>query len=89
MAVTDRPTTEALIARHIGMDPTGRGPAYARLSEYGTPVWALIGYLQAVDGNEKLVAQEYEVPVEARQAALAYYHRHRAPIDALILLNAA
>jgi uncharacterized protein (DUF433 family) len=81
---------QALIERHIAPDPAGRGAAYARLRDYGTPVWALVGYLggDAAGGVER-VAADYAVPVEAVRAALAYYARHKALIDAKLLLNAA
>jgi uncharacterized protein (DUF433 family) len=81
---------QALIERHIAPDPAGRGPADAYLREYGTSVWALIGYLDrdAAGGVER-VAADYEVPVEAVRAALAYFARHKAYIDARLRLNAA
>ena len=78
-----------LIACYIEDDPLQPGPADARLKDYGTAVWALVSYLdRAVHGDIEQAAMDYDVPVEAVQAALAYYHRHKAPIDARILLNA-
>ncbi len=78
-----------LIARYIEENPLRPGPADARLKDYGTAVWALVSYLdRAVHGDIEQAAMDYDVPVEAVQAALAYYHRHKAPIDARILLNA-
>jgi uncharacterized protein (DUF433 family) len=80
---------EELIARYIDADARrGRGLSDARLREYGTPVWALIGYLRAVGGDIDRVASDYEIPREAVEAALAYYERHKALIDARLLLNA-
>jgi uncharacterized protein (DUF433 family) len=81
---------DALIEQYIEEDPYRPGPADARLKEYGTAVWALISYLdRALGGNVEQAAADYEVPVAAVQAALAYYRRHRKPIDARIALNAA
>lgn len=81
---------QALIERHIAPDPAGRGPAYARLRDEGTPVWALIAYYQGdAGGDVQLVAEGYGAPVEAVQAALAYYRHHQAVIDAWLLLNRA
>ena len=51
MATQDKAAGDALIARHIDAKTDDRGPAYARLVDYGTPVWGLIGYLRAV-GDE-------------------------------------
>ncbi len=80
---------QALIDRYITADTYGRGPADARLVEYGTPIWALIGYLDGAGGDEARVAADYDVPSDAVRAARAYYRRHKALIDARLLLNAA
>jgi uncharacterized protein (DUF433 family) len=79
---------QALIDRYIAVDPYDHGPQDARLKDSGTPVWALIGYLEGASGDVARVAADYEIPLEAVQAAVAYYHRHRAPIDAKLLLSA-
>jgi uncharacterized protein (DUF433 family) len=75
------------------MDPHRPGPADARLRDSGVPLWALISYLQrAVGGEVAQAAEDYAVPVEAVEAALAYYQQseqHRQLIDARIALNAA
>ena len=86
---TDEIDENALIQRYIEENPLQPGPADARLKDYGTALWALISYLdRAVDGDIEQAAVDYDVPVEAVHAALAYYRRHQAPIDARILLNA-
>ena len=36
----------------------------------------------------RAIAEGYEIPADAVRAALAYYDRHRAVIDARLLLNA-
>ena len=80
-----------LIEKYIDLDtdryPGGR--ADARLREYGVPVWALIGQLQAIGNDLDQLAADYELPREAVEAALAYYHRNKKYIDARIALNAA
>ena len=80
---------QELIARHIEPDSCRSAPHEARLVEHGVSVWALVAYLDVVNGDVRQVAEDYDVPVEAVQAALAYYHRHKDLIDARIALNAA
>jgi uncharacterized protein (DUF433 family) len=93
MAVrTGRPVAtndDDLIKRYIEPDPHRSGPAYARLKESGVHVWALVGHWQATGRETEPVAQDYELPREAVQAALAYYRRHTAAIDAHLAANAA
>ena len=80
---------QQLIERYIDLDtdryPGGR--ADARPREYGVPVWALVGYLRVVDNDVDRVAEDYELPREAVEAALAYYRRNQPYIDARLLLN--
>ena len=78
-----------LIERWIEQSPRGSDPAEARLVAFGIPVWALVGYLEAVENDVARVADDYEVPREAVEAALAYYRRHREVIDARTAANAA
>lgn len=86
MAALDRKTDEALIEQFIDADADDRGPAYARLAEYGTHVWAIIGYWKAVK-DEAQVAKDYDVPIEYVRAAQAYYRRYKRYIDAFHILN--
>ncbi|MGH2458876.1 MAG: hypothetical protein ACRDIY_08410 [Chloroflexota bacterium] len=60
-----------------------------QLAINGVPIWALIGYLEAVRGDPTQVADDYAIPREAVSAALAYYRRHRSAIYARIAANAA
>lgn len=76
---------EDLITEYID---SSSSPSEARLRKYGVHVWALIGYLRAVGDNVDQVAADYEVPRAAVEAAIAYYQRHRANIDARLILNA-
>lgn len=80
---------QELIARWIEQDPYRPGLGEARVIGYGVPVWALVGYRLMVEGDADRVAQDYDLPREAVVAALAYYRRHRAVIDARIAANAA
>jgi hypothetical protein len=78
-----------LIARYIDTLHVDRDhPAYARLADYGTPVWAVIGAWKAA-GSIDEVAREWQVPVEYVHAALAYYRRYQRYIDAMLVLNEA
>ena len=77
------------VAHHIEEDPGGRGPARARLRESGVEVWVLVAQLPAMDDNPARLAESYGLPVEAVEAALVYYRRHKKVIDAQIAVNAA
>jgi len=78
------PGANELIARWIRPHPHRSGPEDVVVDESFVPVYALIGYLPVVGGDLRQVAGAYDVPVEAVEAAVAYYHRHRAIIDARI-----
>ncbi len=79
---------EQLIERHIEMNPHKPWLAEARLKDYGIAVWALAGYLPTVGNDVARVAADYEIPHEAVEAALVYYRRHQALIDARLAANA-
>lgn len=80
---------EQLIARGIIPDPAGRGAADVRLRQSGVPVWAIIGHWRVVGKDADRVVEDYEITREELDAALAYYRRNRAAIDARLKLNAA
>ena len=80
---------QELIARHIEPNPHRSGPHEARLKEYGVSVWALVGYWKGTNGDVAEVAEAYDVPSEAVEAALAHYRRYKELIDARLLLNEA
>lgn len=82
-------TEEQLIARYIEPNPHKGGLAEARLVDYGIAVWALIAYWQGVQGDAAQVANDYDIPREAVEAALAYYRRHQNVIEARLAANAA
>ena len=77
----------ALIKAWIEPDPYRSGAGDVRLREYGVHVWAIVGYLQGVDGDIEHVARAYDVPVDAVRAAQAYYARHTVIIDDRMAAN--
>jgi uncharacterized protein (DUF433 family) len=80
---------DILIAQYVEENPRFPGPADAWLRESGVPVWALVGYWQqAANQDAQRVADDYELPIDAVRAALAYYCRHRGRIDDRIAANA-
>jgi uncharacterized protein (DUF433 family) len=78
-----------LIATHIEIQPHRPDPEEARVVGHGYPVWILVDALVAADHDLARVARDYELPEEAVRAAVAFYDRHRAAIDARIRANAA
>ena len=84
--VTSAHDQQALIDRWIVQHPH-RSSAEARLADYGTPVWAIIGYLRVVGGDGDRTAADYEIEREAVEAALAHYERFPHLIDARLEAN--
>ena len=82
-------TTTDSVTHHVGEDPEHRGPARARLRDSGVEVWVLVAQLPAMDSDPARLAEAYGLPLEAVEAALAYYRHHKKEIDAQIALNAA
>lgn len=80
---------DRLIATYIEQDPGHPGIEDARLIGYGTHVWALIGHLYSVGWDMQGTAEDYGIPLDAVYAAVAYYQRHTAIIDARIDANSA
>jgi uncharacterized protein (DUF433 family) len=78
---------DQLINTYIEVNPHKPWLAEARLKDYGVPVWAIVGHLPAVEDDVEQVAADYEIPIEAVNAALAFYHRHQALIDARLAAN--
>lgn len=76
-------TEDELIARYLELNPRRPGRDRAQVKGAGVEVWALIAYYQGgAEGDVEEVARAYDIPVEAVQAALAYYDRERRLIDA-------
>lgn len=78
-----------LLAQYIEPNPHKPGLAEARLRDYGISVWALIGHLHTVKGDVMQVAADYDIPLAAVEAALAYYEQHKSLIDARLESNNA
>lgn len=78
-----------LVTRFIEEDWQHPGAAGARLRDSAIAVWVLVAQLPSVNGNVSQLASDYQIPVEAVEAALIYYRRHKQLIDAQIALNAA
>ena len=78
---------QQLIARWIEPHPSKGSAAEARLKDSKIAVWAIIGQLRAEGRDVPRVAEDYEVPVEAVEAAPAYYDQHRAVIDDRLRAN--
>ncbi len=72
---------DALIAAYIEPDPHHPGADDVRLKHYGVSVWAIVGYWKANGRDSARVTAEYDIPIEAVEAALAYYRQHQAVID--------
>ena len=84
MAVKDE---TQLITEWIEQNPHYPGPSNVRIKGYGNSVWALVGDLGAVDGDLHALAWEFDLPVEAVEAAMAYYRAHKEVIDARLAAN--
>jgi len=74
-------TTDTVTTAYIEPHPRKRDPAEARLVQSGTPVWSLIGYLIGVDWDRERAARDYDLPIAAIDAAVAYYHAHEADLN--------
>lgn len=70
-------------------DPMRPGFGEYRLKDRGVPIWAIIGSLTEDADNVDDVAEAYGLPREAVEAALAFYRRHHAAIDARLAQNVA
>lgn len=71
----------------IAMDPHRAGRAFARLVEYGKPVWAIVAYFKGFEGDVARTAEAHGIPEAAVRAAIAYYESDPKFIDAFLLLN--
>ena len=80
---------QQLMAQLIEPHPWKQDVAEARLRDSKISVWAIVGYLQMVDGDAERTARDYRIPGEAVEAVLAYYRRHREAIDARLAANLA
>lgn len=79
---TTKQTPHTLMERYIEQNPPRPGLDEARLIGYGVAVWAPIGYPSGASGDVQRVADDYNTPLEAVEAAIAYYNEHQILIDA-------
>lgn len=77
-----------LIATYIELAPRNHSRAEARLVGSGVPVWAIVGQYQATGRDAANVAESYQVPLAAVQAALAFYRQNMAIIEDRLEANA-
>lgn len=87
------------LRRMVGPDRHRPGVERGRLIAESVPVWAIIGHIGAVGDTtdpgaitDEVIAQvafDYDIPLEAVEAAILYYQEHRGAIDALLAANAA
>ncbi len=75
---------EQSIAQYIAPDPHRAGEQYAILRDEGIPVWALVAHLIGAAWNVRQAADDYELSLDAVEAAIVYYNLYRAAIDAVI-----
>lgn len=76
-------TDQELIDRYIELNPRRPGRDRAQVKDAGVEVWALVGYYQGgAEGDIERVAHDYDIPVDAVRAALAYYASEKNLIDA-------
>ncbi len=87
--VTRTEDVDKLIAEYIEPNPYKPGVGHARIIGVGVSVWAFMSHFHAVGDNLMQVASDYDVSQEAAEAALCYYRRHKAHIDAEIADTAA
>lgn len=76
-----------LVTRWIEPHPWKGGAAEALLRDSGIAVWAIVGYLGGEAGDPAAAAEAYDIPVEAVEAALAYYREHRGALDERLAAN--
>ena len=86
MKIHQEQDEQRLIAKPID---TSWEQADARLKRAGVSVWSLIGYLRAFGGDSERVREAFALSPEELAAALAYYRRKEAYINARLLLSSA
>lgn len=81
---TKATSEEQLITRWVEPNPHTAALAEAWVLPHCVSVWTVIRQLELDAGQIADVAGAYDIPDEAVQAAIAYYHRHKQEIDARI-----
>jgi len=72
---------DAFIAQYIAAHPVKPGADEVWLKDYRISVWAIVGQWKGQSRNVQRTADAYGIPIEAVEAALAYYERNQAVID--------
>ena len=81
------PDRSALLKHHIELNPQRPAAYEARTSEDGIPIWVLVSSVDVAGGDIQSVADAYEIPCEAVEAALLYFLRYLDEITARIQGN--
>ncbi|HLZ71783.1 MAG TPA: hypothetical protein VKV26_17920 [Dehalococcoidia bacterium] len=81
-------TDDELIAKWIEPNPHKPWAEEAVVRDTLIPVWSLVGYRDAYEGDLQRVALGFRLPIEAVEAAMAYYAAHKCIIDNRIAANA-
>jgi len=80
-------TDHELVAALIEPDPYHPGLMDVVVRERHIPVWALVNYLVAAEGDIDVVAADYRISTDAVRAAQAYYKDHKEIIEARLEAN--
>jgi len=81
--------TVPLISEYIVERIPDHGDGDAWIDPFGVAVWALIGSLEAAHADAKQTAEDYDIPLDAVEAARAYYLLNKPLIDARRAANRA
>jgi uncharacterized protein (DUF433 family) len=80
-------TDRELVAALIEPDPYHPGPMDVVVRERHIPVWALVNYIVAAEGDIDQTAAAYNISTDAVRAAITYYKDHKEIIEARLEAN--
>ncbi len=81
-------TNDELITKWIELNPHKERKEEAVIRDTLVPVWSVVGYSEAYHGDLARVAEALAIPLEAVEAAMAYYMANKCVIDSRIEANA-
>ncbi|HZQ36676.1 MAG TPA: DUF433 domain-containing protein [Dehalococcoidia bacterium] len=81
-------TNDELIEKWIELNPHKQRREEAVIRDTLVPVWSVVGYSEAYHGDLARVAEGFDIPLEAVEAAMAYYAANKCVIDNRIEANA-
>ncbi len=81
-------TNDELIETWIELNPHKQRKEEAVIRHTLVPVWSLVGFSAAYHGDLARVAKGFNIPLEAVEAAMAYYAANKCVIDNRIEANA-